>query len=97
MRPTFHPGDKDLSLGAPALKRTRLLPRRKCYSLGFVSGQDFTACGKIHDGGRRGFQPPHNANQINVGFSPGRMSFVYFVCNFEFFRNLFSRAAKAAK
>jgi hypothetical protein len=38
---------------------------------------------------RRGFQPPHNANQINAGFSLGRTSFANFVCNSEFFRKLF--------
>jgi len=40
-----------------------------------VSGHDFTGCGKTRCGGRRGFQPPHKANRIDVGFSPGRMLF----------------------
>jgi hypothetical protein len=59
-----------------------------------ASGHDFTSCGKNHNGGRRGFQPPHNANPINVGFSPGRMSFVFFACNPEFFRNDFTVCGK---
>jgi ribosomal protein S27AE len=31
----------------------------------------YTGCGKTPSGGRRGFQPPHNANKINGAFRPG--------------------------
>ena len=34
----------------------------------------FTACERTQDGGRRGFQPPHKANRINTGFSPGKLT-----------------------
>jgi hypothetical protein len=57
----------------------------------------FTYYGKTQIGGRRGFQPPHNANQINEGFSPGETFFANFVRNSEFFCSLFSRAVIAAK
>jgi hypothetical protein len=31
----------------------------------------FSSCGRLCTGGRRWFQPPHNANQTRVGFSLG--------------------------
>src|ERR1039458_1928253 len=36
-------------------------------------------------GGRRGFQPPHNTNRINAGFSPGGTLSANFTRNPEFF------------
>ena len=42
------------------------------------------------NGGRRGFQPPHKANIINAGFSPGGMLSANFTRNPEFFRSLFA-------
>jgi len=66
--------------------RARLQPCRKTARnlLGF------TGCGKTRSGGRRGFQPPHKANRINAGFSPGGTLFDDFARNPEFFRSLFS-------
>ena len=53
------------------------------------SSTGFTGCGKTRSGGRRGFQPPHKANRIDIGFSRGGTLFAYFTGSFEFFRSLF--------
>ena len=54
----------------------------------------FTGCGKTRSGGRRGFQPPHKANRINAGSSPGRALYVDFAPSIEFFRSLFSPSGR---
>jgi hypothetical protein len=55
-----------------------------------VKSTGFTGCGKTRFGGRRGFQPPHKANKINAGFSPGGTLSANFTRYSEFFRSLFS-------
>jgi hypothetical protein len=62
-----------------------------------LKGQDFTGCEKTRPGGRPGIYPQHKANQISAGFSPCGMLSTDFTRRFEFFRNLLSRAADAAK
>jgi hypothetical protein len=66
-------------------------------SVGFVSGRDFTACGKTRSGFMQGIYPRHNANQINEGFGPGGMLLERFAQIRAFFRNLFSPEGRFAR
>src|ERR1035437_5790969 len=49
--------------------------------------EQFLLGNKTQSGGRRGFQPPHNANRIKVGFSPGGLLFGLHVRRTSFFRS----------
>ena len=78
-------------------KNSRVCIRARLVGQGFIpdcrkrlkTHEGFTGCGKTRSGGRRGFQPPHKANRINIGFSRGGTLFAYFARKFEFFRSLF--------
>ena len=62
-----------------------------------VKGTGSTGCPKTRNGGRRGFQPPHKANNINAGFSPGFVNTANLRRILEFFRSLFSPYTEASK
>jgi hypothetical protein len=61
--------------------------------LSALKGQDFTDRARTQSGGWRGFQPPHKATRIRVGFSPGRIFPLDSLKILPFFGEIFSRAA----
>ena len=60
-------------LHCPPIQSNSLQNRRRFLrgSLRVASRHGSAGCGADQSGGRRGFQPPHKANRINEGFSPG--------------------------
>ena len=69
---------------------THMLMSGSCRSRIPEGAGGFTGCGKTRFGGRRGFQPPHNARRINAGFSRGGTLSSNFTGNPAFFRSRFN-------
>jgi len=79
--------------------RSSFLPAEKlfnpCYRFETrIRGSGFerarlSSCGNLQSGDMRGFQPPHIANRVNEGLSPGRAFHVILIGNPEFLRSQF--------